>query len=333
MARPRPASILDRALDLTVLPGYSRLGPALRGLSSPAAQPGELNGRVALVTGASSGLGEAVCEGLALAGAEVQMVVRDIERGKAAVSRIEARAPGASARLQLERCDISSLADIRSLAEGYLARHERLDVLVHNAGVLPPERRHTAEGIELTFATNVLGPFLLTSLLLPALAAAAPSRVITVASGGMYTARLDAEDPQLDDRDFDGAALYAHTKRAEVALNREWSERHFADGVAFHSMHPGWADTAGLRTSLPRFHRVMRPLLRDARQGADTVIWLAAADGLEPVSGGFWHDRRPRPEHRLPRTRETAADRARLWAYCEGLSTLSEQNDVARPAA
>ena len=124
-------------------------------------------------------------------------------------------------------------------------------MLVNNAGVLPSGASGTADGVELTFATNVLGPFLLTSLLLPALRVGRPSRVITVSSGGMYTARLDAGDPQLERREFDGPRFYAHTKRAEVVLNRAWSERHAGDGIAFHAMHPGWADTAGLRSSLP----------------------------------------------------------------------------------
>jgi NAD(P)-dependent dehydrogenase (short-subunit alcohol dehydrogenase family) len=174
--------------------------------------------------------------------------------------------------------------------------------------------------VELTFATNVLGPFLLTKHLMPTLLASSPSRVITVSSGGMYTARLDAEDPQLEGRKFDGPAFYAHTKRAEVVLNGLWSERRAHQGVAFHAMHPGWADTAGLKTSLPRFRRVMRPLLRDARQGADTIVWLATAPELDPRTGGFWHDRTPRPVHRLPRTCESRTERERLWGYCERLS-------------
>ena len=211
---------------------------------------------------------------------------------------------------------------MRRFAESFLARHHRLDVLVNNAGVLARSRQHTPDGVELTFATNVLGPFLLTGLLLPALCEAPSARVITVSSGGMYTARLEADDLQLEQRPFDGAGVYAHTKRAQVVLSRLWSEHHAGDGIAFHAMHPGWVETAGLQRSLPRFERVMRPLLRDARQGADTIVWLASAPSLTPVSGGFWHDRAPRPEHRLPKTREDAHGRLRLWAECERLSAL-----------
>jgi hypothetical protein len=144
----------------------------------------------------------------------------------------------------------------------------------------------------------------------------------------MYSARLDADDPQLERRDFDGPGFYAHTKRAEVVLNRAWCD-HAGDGIAFHAMHPGWADTAGLRSSLPRFRRLMRPLLRDARQGADTIVWLGTAPDPGPAGGRFWQDRAPRPEHRVPWTRETAADRERLWAYCELLSACNPRPSAA----
>ena len=325
--RSLPARVLDSGLDLAVVPGYSRLGYSLRGLDWDDAAAPTLAGRTALVTGASSGLGEAACEGLLAAGASVHMLVRDLERGEQARDRIAKRLRDASSRLEIELCDLSDLAEVRRFAADFLAGHDQLDVLVNNAGVLPAERSHTADGVELTFATNVLGPFLLTSLLLPALRLGGRSRVITVSSGGMYTARLDAGDPQLERRDFDGARFYSHTKRAEVVLNRAWTERH-GSAIGFHAMHPGWADTAGLASSLPGFHRLMRPLLRNPRQGADTIVWLATEPALEPASGGFWHDRAVRPEHRVPWTRESAHDRERLWASCDRLAGSDSDDDA-----
>jgi len=324
------SGLLDRALDLAVIPGYSRIGFSARGLDRKPIG-GSLRGRTALVTGGSSGIGEAACEGLAAAGARVYMLVRDEARGESAVSRIESRLPGASGTIELEICDLSDLSSIRRFAEGFQARCDRLDLLVNNAGILPEERTHTADGVELTFATNVLGPFLLTSLLLPTLLAAAPARVITVSSGGMYTARLDAEDPQLERRPYDGPRFYAHAKRAQVPLNRVWAEGCPAERIGFHALHPGWVDTPGLRSSLPRFRRLMRPLLRDARQGADTVVWLGTYPELDPATGGFWHDRTPRPDHRLPWTRETAGERERLWRECERLSTASTATRAGIP--
>ena len=322
--------LIDRALDLAVVPGYSRLGYGARGLRwEDAAGGSDLSGQTVLVTGGSSGVGEAACEGFAAAGATVYMLARDYDRAVRAIGRIESRLPVSGGTVKLELCDLSDLSEVRRFAESFQARFDRLDLLVNNAGVLPRERTHTSDGVELTFATNVLGPFLLTSLLLPALLAAEPSRVITVSSGGMYTARLRTDDLQLEKQPFDGARFYAHAKRAQVALNRVWAERLPADRVAFHAMHPGWVDTAGLRTSLPRFRRVMRPLLRDARQGADTIVWLGTQPTLEPATGAFWQDREPRPEHRLPSTRETAEDREVLWRECERLCTVSESPRTA----
>ncbi len=217
---------------------------------------------------------------------------------------------------------LSSLASVREFAFDFLASDASLDVLINNAGVLPAERTHTEEGFELTFATNVLGPFLLTALLLPALRRSAPSRVVNVSSGGMYTARIDLDDPQLQRRDFDGARFYAHTKRAQVILSEEWGRRLADDGITVHSTHPGWVATPGVAASLPRFNRVMGPLLRDASAGADTIVWLAGSTDAARTTGEFWHDRRPRPKHRFPWTRETPAERSRFFDLCEGLCGL-----------
>jgi dehydrogenase/reductase SDR family protein 12 len=308
---------LDEAMDWAVLPGYSRLGHAVRARLLPPGSLG-LTGRSVMLTGASSGIGEAACAQLAGGGATVHMVVRDRERGERARSRI----PGAAEATRLHLCDVSSLESVRELAAGFLASNERLDVLVNNAGVLPRQRSYTADGFELTFATNVLGPFLLTALLLPALRRAAPSRVVNVSSGGMYTARIDLADLQLDRKKFDGARFYAHTKRAEVILSEEWGRRLAADRIAVHSMHPGWVATPGVAGSLPRFNRLMGPLLRDPGAGAETIVWLAGSGEAAHTTGEFWHDRRPRPKHRVPWTRESAEERSRLFAECERLCGL-----------
>jgi dehydrogenase/reductase SDR family member 12 len=310
---------LDKAMDLTVLPGYSRIGIAVRRAFWDEPAEAGLSGKRILITGASSGLGAAAAELFARGGAEVHMLVRNREKGEQVRARIEA---AAGARPELELCDLSSLTSVREFAAGFAQRHQRLDVLVNNAGVMPPARERTPEGIELSFATNVLGPYLLTELALPLLHRAAPSRVINVSSGGMYTERLDADDLQLDRREYDPPAFYAHTKRCEVILTELWNERQAAGGVSFHSMHPGWADTPGVETSLPTFRRVMRPVLRDAAEGADTIVWLAGAEQPELQPGRFWHDRAPRNTHRLARTRETAADRERLWKECRALAGL-----------
>ena len=316
-----------------MVPGYSRLGYRLRGLSWETAVAGPLHGQTALLTGGTSGIGEAAAEGLLLAGATVHVLGRDPGRTRDAVRRLAGRVPGSESRIHPETCDLSELADVRRFGESFLARSGRLDVLVNNAGVLPPSRQETAEGVELAFATNVLGPFLLTSLLLPALAATEAPRVITVSSGGMYTARLRAGDLQLRRETYDGSRAYAHTKRIEVILNRLWAEHHGSDGFLFHSMHPGWVATPGLRRSLPRFERLMRPALRSPREGADTIVWLATAALPRSAGGAFWHDRMRRPEHRLPGTRETESERRLLWDSCERLSALSTRAPHSAAAA
>ena len=144
--------------------------------------------------------------------------------------------------------------------------------------------------------------------------------MLWVTSGGMYAQPLRLDDLQYEYGEYSGTAAYARTKRMQVALAREWGERLAGSGIVVHSVHPGWADTPGLAESLPRFKALARPLLRSPEQGADTIVWLAAADQPSSSSGRFWHDRRERPTHYAGRTREGAADRRALWEACEALT-------------
>jgi len=311
------SSLLDTALDLSVLGGYTSVGYRIR--SHGWTPLPRMEGKVVLITGATSGLGLAAADGYARLGATVWLAVRNRERGEDARTRILEHLGEADVHLGL--CDLSRLESVRQFAERFAAEAPRLDVLVNNAGVLTQEREVSADGIELTLATNVIGPFLLTQLLIGVLERSAPSRIVNVSSGGMYTQKLRADDLQSEQEDFDGPTVYARTKRAEVVLTEMWAQRLAGTGVTVHAMHPGWADTAGVRSSLPRFYRVTRPLLRSPYQGADTIVWLGAAAEPAETSGGFWHDRRRRPTHLLPGTRETEEERGRLWAECAALSS------------
>ncbi|MBA2240534.1 MAG: SDR family NAD(P)-dependent oxidoreductase [Solirubrobacterales bacterium] len=306
-------------MDWTVVPGFSRIGYEVRRRSWEP-QPSVLEGRDVLVTGASSGLGEAAAELLAGAGARVHMVVRNLEKGEDVRAAISERTGGG---LRVWRCDVSDLDSVGELARSFTAEVGELAALVHNAGAMPPKRERSAQGIELTLATNVIGPFLLTGLILSSLRSGVPSRIISVSSGGMYTQGLNAEDLQLAGRDYDPSRFYAHSKRCEVILSELWAERLAGSGISAHAMHPGWADTPGLQASMPGFRRVTKPLLRSARQGADTIAWLAGDEQPGRSSGLFWQDRRPRPTHRTRSTKESEADRERLWQECERLSGWS----------
>jgi len=316
---------LARVLDPTIVLSFDRTGYRLHAAAfDPEALSVDLSGRVCLVTGANSGIGLATSRALAARGATVWLLCRSRERGAQAARQI--RETTGSRQLHVAELDVSSLRSVRAFAKAFRGR--RVDVLVHNAGVLPDGRSETADGIELTLATNVIGPFLLTELLLPKLRAARAARVILVSSGGMYTQKLSLEDWQWQQRDFDGAVAYAQTKRMQVVLGELWAERHRPDGIAFHAMHPGWADTPAVRTSLPRFWKTMRPLLRTPEEGADTVVWLAASRAAAAYSGLFWFDRESRTTHLLPWTREAPAERDALWSLCQRLAHAKEK---ARP--
>jgi dehydrogenase/reductase SDR family protein 12 len=311
-------SLLDTVLDRTVVAGYTSVGYRIRsGMWGPAELP-SLDGKAVLVTGATSGLGLAAAEGFARLGASAWLLARSEERGERARLQIVERSGNRDVRVGL--CDLSDLQAVRKFAERFSGEVSRLDVLVNNAGALLGKRTLSVDGIELTFATNVLGPFLLTNLLTPLLKNSAPARIVNVSSGGMYMQRIHVEDLQSTHGEFDGATAYARTKRAQVILTEQWAQRLEGSGVVVHAMHPGWADTPGLESSLPHFYGATKWLLRTPQQGADTIVWLGAAPEPARCSGGFWHDRRERPTHRVPWTKETSEDREGLWAECERLS-------------
>lgn len=321
-------SVADTLLDRTVVAGYTAPGLALRRRAPDWSEDlPSMAGRTVAVTGATSGIGQAAAARFASLGATVLLLVRNREKGAVTRERIVAqqvRAGSGIPDIRLITCDVADLSSVRACADELRRSGEPLHVLVHNAGAMPSERETSPDGIELSFATNVVGPFLLTALLEDVLVQSAPARMITVSSGGMFVQRLDVEDPESEHRRYRPAAAYAREKRALVVLNELWADRLRGRGVVCHAMHPGWVDTPGVQTSLPGFHRVTGKLLRTPEQGADTIVWLGAAHAPAGRTGLFWHDRRPRPTHRVPWTHESPEDRQRLWDICReraGLGT------------
>ncbi len=307
-------SLLDTALDRTIVGGYTRIGYRLRQSGwADDPQPGALNGRTALVTGANRGIGKAIAAGLARLGATVLLTVRDRESGELARKEIIENEPQADVRVEV--CDVSDLSAVRAFAANLSSRVPELDVLIHNAGVLPPTRTETADKHELTLATHVLGPVLLTERLLGILGVSSDPRVILMSSGGMYTQSLPTDDPEYHDGPYRGTTAYARSKRIQVALTPILSRRWAPEHICVYCMHPGWADTPGVAAALPGFRMLTGPILRTPEEGADTALWLAATEPAPPT-GRFWHDRRPRPEHYLPLTWYGERDRERLWRYC-----------------
>lgn len=319
---------IDRLLDRSVVLGYSRLGLAWRrrGWSTGDPRPRALAGRTVLVTGAGSGLGEASALGLGRLGARVHLVVRSAERARPAVERIATAldADGIRPDLHIDECDVSDLGAVREFSERFVTDHgtTAVDGLVHNAGVMPPQRTESVDGHELTVATHVLGPVLMTELLRPVLRRSATgARVVFVASGGMYTQSLPVEDPQFERGEYGGAVAYARSKRMQVELTPVLARRWNADTVTVHTMHPGWADTPGVTTSMPLFTKLTRPLLRSPAAGADTVVWLTATEPAPP-SGRFWHDRQQRPTSYRRSTHPTGAEVDEMWRWVRDATGL-----------
>ncbi|MEP6625342.1 MAG: SDR family NAD(P)-dependent oxidoreductase [Acidimicrobiia bacterium] len=311
------AETIDRGLEIAIAPSFTRIGYEVRSRLFHWTPVDDISGRVVVMSGATSGIGRAAAETLVAAGATVEVIARDAERATRTCDELNATPGSGSAAFVI--ADTGDLVAIRAAAQQLSERHHGIDVLIHNAGSLDEQRALSPQGIEQTVASQVVGPFLLTGLLRPTLREAAPSRVLWMSSGGMYSQPLSVGDLEMGPADYDGTTAYARSKRAQVTLAEMWAERLAPDRIVVHAMHPGWADTPGVRASLPTFRRVLGPLLRSPDQGADTLAWLAADDG-EPAgtTGQFWLDRRPRSLHRLPSTRrsDTPEERQRLWNWC-----------------
>lgn len=274
--------------------------------------PWDIRGKTVLVTGATSGIGLEASAELARRGARVVMVGRDPAKTEAAVAGVRTRSgPGEVSHLL---CDFSSQAAIRELAAAFLARHDRLDVLVNNAGGVNKARRVTVDGIEMTFAVNHLGYFLLTNLLCERIQRSAPARIVTVASIGHRQGTLDFEDLGFERGGYSIMRAYTRSKLANVLFAAELARRLEGTGVTSNSLHPGSVAT-NIWSGAPAWAKPLiavlyRPFFISAREGAEKIVQLAASPELEGVTGKYFEKGKPVWPSR-PAQDETLAKR--LW--------------------
>lgn len=284
-----------------------------------------IDGQVALVTGPTSGLGLATACELARLGARLILLGRTPAKLERAVEEIRAFSGCDREMIDIVEADLLELSNVREAAHRVLDSCDRLDIVIHNAGALFDERRETVDGVERSMAINLVSPFVLTRELMPLIEASA-SRVIAVSSGGMYTQALHLDDMGFEDEKFDGAKAYARAKRGLVAVMDHWAKTQTSSGATFNSMHPGWADTPGVKSSLPLFHKTLKSKLRDSRMGADTIVWMATSGAVADVSGKFFFDRKPRAKSIVSGTRVDPADSEALLRWLTEASDMPPQH-------
>ena len=245
-----------------------------------------MKGKICIVTGSNSGIGKETALALTDLGAIVIMAVRNWERGEGARKEIIEKTGSTKPKLML--CDLSSMASVRQFAQRFLTEHDRLDVLINNAGAVFSRRQTTVDGFEQTLAVNYLGPFLLTHKLLPLLTSSAPSRIINLSSGLLKSGTIDFTDLQYENN-YNGMRVYANAKLMIAMYTYELARRLAATGVTVNVVLPGFVATnLGRNSGNPLqslMFKMMRPFQISARKGAETSIFLASSDEILDVTG------------------------------------------------
>ncbi len=291
-----------------------------------------MRGRLAVVTGASNGIGRELARGLAERGAAVVVISRPGGRGEEAAEAL--RRDTGNPEVRFLGADLSSMAEVREVASRVRGFGEEVDVLVNNAGAYFVRREETADGFEATFALNHLAPFLLTHLLMEPLLAGDGGRVVVTASAASRAARLHFDDPMLARR-YNSWAAYGQSKLANIAFTTALARRLEGAPVTVNAFHPGFVNS-GFGTGPTLMNRLVRVAARvSARtpvRGADTGVYLAVSDAVADVSGEYFADRR------RVRPAQQARDEAsteKLWRLSEELVKLTdaERAPLARLAA
>jgi NAD(P)-dependent dehydrogenase (short-subunit alcohol dehydrogenase family) len=284
----------------------------------------DLHGKVALVTGASTGLGLETSRALASVGAHVVMAGRDRSRIDAALAVVQERVPGAE--LEAGEVDLASLDSVRAFADSFATSHDRLHLLINNAGVMYTPFEHTAEGYEMQFGTNHVGHFLLTNLLVPLLLADPSSRVVNLSSGGHMGSDIVWDDVNFERRDYDKFAAYGQSKTANILFSVELDRRLGDRGVHAYAVHPGMIATdLGRYMTKADFQALMdraaaspsggMPAYKTVEQGAATSVWAATAPELDERGGTYLADAEVSDQH-APWARDPESAQ-RLWALSE----------------
>ena len=283
-----------------------------------------IKGKRVLITGPTSGVGKEIAMQLAALGAELILACRDIKKGKKTAAEITKHT--GSTKLTVMKIDTSSQKSIREFAREFRRKYRRLDMLVNNAagnrGTLP--KVNSVDGIELTFATNVVGYFLLTNELLDMLKKSAPARIVNVASE--YASDLDLDDLQFESRKFESFRAYAQSKACDRMLTWAFARRLAGSGVTANTMTPGLITETGLyRNAEPELITRLTQYSggRTSAQGADTAVWLASSPEMEGVSGKFYVERKVHAcQFRNKKNEE------KLWSICEGLVNSTNPNET-----
>jgi retinol dehydrogenase-14 len=281
-----------------------------------------MQGKVCLVTGASSGIGKATALGLANMGATVVMVCRDVNKGEAALSEIKRNSSNTSVDLLL--ADLSSQEAIRSLVKEYKSKYQQLHVLINNAGIYYTKRHVTVDGLEAMFAVNYLARFLLTNLLLDIIKSSAPARIINVAGAYHAKGKINFDDLQ-GEKDFDGQRANHQSKLADVLFTYELARRLKGAGVTANCLHPGMVatDLIDKDKDFPVFfkylYKLSRPLMKSPAKGAETSIYLASSLEVEGVTGQYFVNKKiaeSSPESHDPQLAQ------RLWDVSAKLTNM-----------
>jgi len=276
-----------------------------------------MTGKRVIITGTTSGIGKEIAAQLALLGAELVLACRDLERGEQTADEIE-RHTGAK-NCVVMRIDTASQRSIHEFAQQYRKRYSRLDVLINNAGIYRSQRHTSVDGVELTFATNVLGYYILTRELLDLLRVSTPARIVNVAS--TYANNLDLTDLQFERRAYVGRKAYAQSKACNRMLTWALARRLEGSGITANAMAPGLVQTGIYRDTSPALRLIVRLTGlfygRNVAQGADTAVWLASRSEAEGVNSRFFEQRQEVP----CKFRNVEAEE-KLWIICEGLAGL-----------